>query len=178
LPAEVKNFYFKLIQGRLYLNQQRARFAEVGRWCTFCGIVKSRELRGRGVNRDQPEYEDEMGRLPAENVVHLFWECLSVSNLIKRFFNEMLNSNNLDIDKNKFFTGWYGKSKDNTIFILICVHLVKYIIYNFRNKIRIPTYFTLKEEFWNLMGSLSAYGRWRGEVREIRQSLHNIFEMG
>jgi hypothetical protein len=114
LPAEVKNFYFKLIHGRLYLNQQRARFAEVGRWCTFCGIIKARELRGRGVNRDQPEYEDEMGRLPAENVVHLFWECLSVSNLIKRFFNEMMNLNNLDIDKNKFFTGWYGKSKDNT----------------------------------------------------------------
>jgi hypothetical protein len=38
--------------------------------------------------------------------------------------------------------------------------------------------FTLKEEFWNMMGSLSGYGRWRGEVREIRQSLRGIFVMG
>jgi hypothetical protein len=107
--------------------------------------MKARELRGRGINRDQPEYEDEMGRLPAENVAHLFWECLTVNNLIKRFFNDMMNLNNFDIDKNKFFTGWGGKSKDNTNFILICIHVVKYVIYNFRNKMRIPAYFTLRE---------------------------------
>jgi hypothetical protein len=178
LPAEVKNFCFRLLHGRLYLNQQRTRFADVGRWCTFCGIKKAKELRGRGINREQAEYEEEMERLPAENVAHLFWECSSVGDLIKRFFNEMSNTNNLEIDKNKFFTGWCGKSKDNTNFILICVHVIKYLIFNFRNKIRIPTFFTLKEEFWNMLGSLSTYGRWRGEVREIRQSLRGIFRLG
>jgi hypothetical protein len=178
LPAEVKNFCFKLVHGRLYLNQQGARFADVGRWCTFCGVKKARELRGRGINREHVEYEEEMARLPVESIVHLFWECTNVGEIIKGFFNELMNTNNLEIDKNKFFTGWCGKSKDNTTFILICVHLIKYVIYNFRNKNRLPTFFTLKEEFWNILGGLAAYGRWRGEVREIRQTLLGIFRVG
>jgi hypothetical protein len=134
-----------------------------------------RELRERGIGREHREYEEEMARLPVESVVHLFWECANVRDIIKGFFNAMMGTVNLVIDKNKFFTGWSGKSKDNTIIILICVHVVKYIIYNFRNKQRTPTPFTLKEEFWNLVGGLVVHGRWRGEVREIRQTLRGIF---
>jgi hypothetical protein len=37
LEADFKNVCFNFAQGRLYLNQQRARFAEVNRQCTFCG---------------------------------------------------------------------------------------------------------------------------------------------
>jgi hypothetical protein len=99
LPAEFKNFCFKLVQGRLYLNQQRARFADVGRWCTFCGINKSRELRARGIERDNALYEDEMVRLPAENPAHLFWDCIIVNRLIKVFFNEITGTHNLVVEK-------------------------------------------------------------------------------
>ncbi len=53
LDAEFKDFCFKLMQGRLYLNNQRAHFAEVDRWCTLCGVRKSYELKMRNI---QPEH--------------------------------------------------------------------------------------------------------------------------
>jgi hypothetical protein len=105
LPAEFKNFCFKIMHGRLYLNQQRARFAEVGRWCTFCGINKSRELRERGIERGNALYDAEMERLPAENPAHLFWECNAVNGLINIFFNELVGTRNLAVDRRKYFIG-------------------------------------------------------------------------
>jgi hypothetical protein len=154
LPAEFKNFCFKIMHGRLYLHQQRARFAEVGRWCTFCGINKSRELRGRGVERGNALYDDEMERLPAENPAHLFWECNAVNPLIHTFFNELAGTRNLAVDKRKYFVGWKGRSKGCTIITLIGIHLVKYIMYKSKIRHRIPTLFSLKEEFRSTMGWL------------------------
>ncbi len=176
LPAEFKNFCFKIMHGRLYLNQQRARFAEVGRWCTFCGINKSRELRGRGIERGNALYDAEMERLPAENPAHLFWECNAVNTLIHTFFNELVGTRNLAVDRRKYFIGWQGKSKGSTILILTGVHLIKHILYKFKIRHRIPTLFSLKEEFRSIMGGLCKFQRWRGILGEVQLSLREIME--
>ncbi len=176
LPAEFKNFCFKIMHGRLYLNQQRARFAEVGRWCTFCGINKSRELRGRGIERGNVVYDGEMERLPAENSAHLFWECNAVNPIINAFFNELVGTRNLVVDRRKYFIGWQGKSKGSTMLILIGVHLVKYILYKFKSRHRSPTVFSLKEEFRSIMGGLYKFQRWRGILGEVQLSFREIME--
>jgi hypothetical protein len=60
LEANFKDFCFKLVHGKLYLNAQRARFDnETNRWCTFCGISKVNELKGRGIFENNPLYGDE-----------------------------------------------------------------------------------------------------------------------
>ncbi len=177
LPAEFKNFCFKIVHGRLYLNQQRARFAEAGRWCTFCGINKSRELRARGIERGNALYDAEMERLPAENPAHLFWDCNAVNGLINIFFNELVGTQNLAVDRRKYFIGWQGKSKGSTILILIGVHLVKYILYKFKVRQRIPTLFSLKEEFRSIMRGLCKFQRWRGILGEVQLTLREIMKV-
>jgi hypothetical protein len=177
LPAEFKNFCFKLMHGRLYLNQQRARFADVGRWCTFCGIKKLQELRGRGVERGNVVYDDEMGRLPAENPSHLFWDCNLVNPLLHTLFNELAGTRNLVVDRRKYFLGWEGRSKGCTIVTLIGIHLVKYIMYKSKVRHRIPTLFSLKEEFRVAMGWLGRFQRWRGILGEVQLSWRGIMEI-
>jgi hypothetical protein len=174
LHAEFKNFCFRLVQGRLYLNQQRARFAEVGRWCTFCGIIKIRELGERGIGRDNVLYNEELMRLPGENPEHLFWECVTVNRLVNAFFNNIAGTQNRVIDKNKYFTGWCGKSMDNTVLILVSVHMVKYVLYKYKIRQRIPTFFTLREEFRGMMEGLLRFGRWREKLMEIQETLRGI----
>jgi hypothetical protein len=164
------------MHGRLYLNQQRARFADVGRWCTFCGIKKLQELRGRGVERGNVAYDDEMGRLPAENVSHLFWDCNLVNPLIHALFNELAGTRNLVVDRRNYFLGWEGRSKGCTIVTLIGIHLVKYIMYKFKVRHRIPTIFSLKEEFRAAIGWLGRFQRWRGILGEVQLSWRGIME--
>ncbi len=174
LQAEFKNFCFRLVQGRLYLNQQRARFAEVGRWCTFCGIIKTRELGERGIVRDNVLYNEELMRLPGENPEHLFWECGTVNRLVNSFFNNIAGTQNREVDKKKYFTGWCGKSMDNTVLILVSVHMVKYVLYKYKIRQRIPTFFTLGEEFRGMMEGLFRFGRWREKLMEIQETLRGI----
>jgi hypothetical protein len=71
MDAEIKSFLFKLVHGKLLLNQQRAHYEDIDRWCTFCGIMKKRELAGRGINEGMDEYVAEMRNLPPENTDHL-----------------------------------------------------------------------------------------------------------
>jgi hypothetical protein len=73
LDSELKDFLFRLMHGKLYLNNQRANFGPVNRWCTFCGILKTRELKNRGINRDNAIFEAELEQLPVETTDHLLW---------------------------------------------------------------------------------------------------------
>jgi hypothetical protein len=164
------------MHGRLYLNQQRARFAEVGRWCTFCGINKARELIGRGIERGNVVFNDEMDRLPAENSAHLFWECNVVNPVINIFFNDLIGTRNLVVDRRKYFIGWQGKSRGTTMLILIGIHLVKYIVYKFKSRYGSLTIFSLKEEFRSIMGGLYKYQRWRSMLGELQTSFRDIME--
>jgi hypothetical protein len=135
-----------------------------------------RELRGRGIERDNALYNKELMRLPAENPAHLFWDCTTVNRLVNVFFNEVTGTRNMVVDKNKYFTGWCGKSRDSTIIILICVHTVKYVLYRYKSRQRIPTLFTLKEEFRSMVGGLLRFRRWGGILLEIQQTLRGIME--
>jgi hypothetical protein len=49
LPYDYKNFLFKMVHGKLYLNNQRAWFMEVEPMCTFCMIREKENMKREGV---------------------------------------------------------------------------------------------------------------------------------
>jgi hypothetical protein len=102
LDSEFKDFLFRLLHGKLYLNNQRANFGPVNRWCTFCWIQKIRELKIRGINRDNVLFEAELEQLPAETIDHLLWGCRHTERVITHFFSDMLGVRNPVINKDKY----------------------------------------------------------------------------
>jgi hypothetical protein len=176
LDSELKNFLFRWIHGKLYLNNQRARFGNENRWCTFCGILKERDLRRRGLNREDVEYINEMGLLNSENIDHLFWACRVTSSLITQFFGELLGTPQVIISKSKFFEGWEEYKHDATRWVIIVISLVKYYIYNCSRRKIIPMVTGLREEFRWLTYSLGRKRRWRSIIVDNRRLLNGITE--
>jgi hypothetical protein len=82
LEAGFKEFLFKLMEGRLYLNQALANFANVRCACTFCSITCVRRMKAEGVREEEQEWNNRLNRLRHENVQHLFWECEHVRAVI------------------------------------------------------------------------------------------------
>ena len=72
LKPGVKDFLFRYTHGRLHVNNIRANFEDINRWCTFCSLKEKAELRNEGILLDSQEYQDRMGRLSVETVRHLF----------------------------------------------------------------------------------------------------------
>jgi hypothetical protein len=176
LEAEFKNFLFKFAQGRLYLNQQRARFAEVTRWCTFCEIRKRRELKNLGIEEGTRRYGDEMERLPGENEAHLFWDCQSVKTALTEVSNGIAGMINGDIDKNKFFCGWEERSRDGTLMTIICTNLLRFLIFKCKVRRRLPTSGSLRVEFDEIMNGIFKSVRWstrRDEIVNLFRKLLN-----
>jgi hypothetical protein len=129
LDPSFKNFLFKLVHGKLYLNAQLANFGEVEPQCTFCVIKERAVLRRELIREGSNEHTRRLSALDRESVNHLFWECNSVKTVITKFFNDIAQENNLNINKEKFFGGWSSISIKRTKVLLIIVHFVKYYIY-------------------------------------------------
>jgi hypothetical protein len=82
LDVGFKEFLFKFTQGRLYLNQALANFANVRPACTFCSISCVRRMKAEGLTEEEQEWNNRLNRLRHENVQHLFWECEHVRTVI------------------------------------------------------------------------------------------------
>jgi hypothetical protein len=89
LDVGCKDFLFKYLHGKLYLNSQLANFADVRRECTFCMIQEEKQMRNENVMRGGPEYLRRLSNLSAESVSHLFWGCRWVNNIVQNMFNRL-----------------------------------------------------------------------------------------
>ena len=56
LKPGVKDFLFRYTHGRLHVNNIRANFEDIDRWCTFCSLKEKAELRNEGILADSQEY--------------------------------------------------------------------------------------------------------------------------
>jgi hypothetical protein len=168
LDSDFKDFLFRLAHGKLYLNNQRANFGHVNRCCTFCWIQKSRELRRRGINRENAVYEAEIERLPEETLEHLFWECRDTKKVIVDFFGNELGDRNLVISKDRYWMGWEEYSTDATRWVIIVTGFIKYYLFKCSRRKVLPIQYRLREEFGGLVASLCRRARWRTIV------VHNI----
>ncbi len=81
LEAKFKEFVFRLMQGKLYVNQILANFADVRTQCTFCVILEKRMMRQENVEDGGANWLNRLNRQRHEIVSHLFWECTVVKPL-------------------------------------------------------------------------------------------------
>jgi hypothetical protein len=176
LDAKFKDFLFKLIQGRLYLNQQLARFAEVERWCTFCGIEKVQNLKTRNIVQNDPIYRRELEMLEGETAIHLFWECRHVNDIIKRLCNVIANTDQLAVNREKYLCGFLGRNKDESLFNVMVVNALKFVIYKCKQRMRMPTIYFMKSELEGIFGRLRKFKRWSYYVEHISTTVRILLE--
>ncbi len=155
LESGYKDFLFKYVHGKLYLNNQLANFADVRRECTFCTIQEERQMRNENVMRDSPEYVRRISNLSVETVSHLLWGCRWVNNTVQSTFNRLTGENNRNIDVNKYMGGWLIENKQSQETVLVVIHFVKYVIYVCRNRRVLPLVVHLRYEIDELLLAMS-----------------------
>jgi hypothetical protein len=154
LESDYKDFLFKYLHGKLYLNNQLANFADVRRECTFCMINEEKQMKNENVLRGGPEYLRRLSMLSAETVPHLFWGCRWVNSIIQNTFNRLTDGNNRTVDVNKYMGGWVIETKGNLELILIVIHFVKYVTYVCRNRRVLPSVVHVRYEVEELLNVL------------------------
>jgi hypothetical protein len=96
--------------------------------------------------------------LPAEkeSFEHFFWYCPTTSRIISRFFQEYIN---VPIDKTLFFTGaMYTDTNQLINFqkpVLIVFSLLRYCLWNFKLRKKLPTWHGITSEFFYHMHIMS-----------------------
>jgi hypothetical protein len=172
LEANFKEFCFKLVHGKLYLNAQRARFdRETNRWCTFCGISKISDLRRRGIFENNPQFGDELRRLPAEDPVHLFWGCNMVQTVVQRLLNHMADTGDRIYSQKNYMGGKQLITKEGTMMVVLIVHYVKFRIFVCRLTRKIPLFHPILEHVQDLLGQIRKIPKWRNHVLNLRDCL-------
>jgi hypothetical protein len=174
LDPAFKNFLFKLVHGKLYLNAQLANFGETEPQCTFCVIRERVELRRELIREGSNEHTRRLAALERENVNHLFWECNIVKPVIKKFFNDISQENNLNVSREKYFGGWKSISIKRTKAVLIIVHFVKHYLYTCRNRRKLPTVTGLIYEFSGLERTMGRSDTWNTNFRECVNNFSEV----
>jgi hypothetical protein len=179
LEAGFKDFIFRLVHGKLYLNYQRANFEDVRRGCTFCEMVRHRELVGRGLNVEDIEYQVEIERVPREDMTHLFWECDKSSTLVNGVVQSLIGHQmrgGAVLNKQKFMGGWEGATKGETNVNLLVVHFLKYFIFKCKQRKRFPLIIHALEELGVTVDYLKRMSKWREPLENMAVTLVEIIE--
>jgi hypothetical protein len=124
LDPEFKEFCFKLLQGRLYLNLALSHFSDTPPGCTFCTIKKRRELKNRGIEIGTPQYEVEIVQVEPETIEHLMWLCTEVNGVIKEYVNELAGTRNVNVSVSKY---WEGCELEYNIDTMLSMLIVRFI---------------------------------------------------
>jgi hypothetical protein len=126
LDAGYKDFLFKLVHGKLYLNNQLANFADVERKCTFCSVNEKRLMKMENMRVGSPEYILRISNLCNETISHMMWDCRWLNNIVQCTFNRICGTVNRIVDKDKYMGGWPMENKKCQEVILVMIHYVKW----------------------------------------------------
>ncbi len=174
LAPDFKNFLFKLVHGKLYLNAQLAHFDDIEPQCTFCSLKEKMELKRELVREGSNEYIRRMQALDRETINHLFWDCRHVNRVIRGFFNTIANENDRNVEKDKYMGGWKVESVLRTKIILILIHFVKYYIYSCRIRRNIPSTAGIMYEYGGLLVNIVRNYKWGLNIREMLECMGDI----
>ncbi len=158
------------------MNQQLARFAEVDRWCTFCGINKTQNLKTRNIVQNDPIYRLELEMLEGETAIHLFWDCQHVNDIIRLLCNIIANTDQLAVNREKYLCGFLGRNKDESIFNVMFVNAIKFVLYKCKQRMRMPTIYYMRSELEGIFGRLRRYKRWAYYVEHISTTTRSLLE--
>jgi hypothetical protein len=115
LEPAFKDFCFRLLHGRLYLNNALSNFSDVQPWCTFCLAKKSKELRDRGILEDSPVYRLEVERLERETIKHCLLDCILVRTTVCKTINKITKTVDGQIIEKTYWEGGERISKIETV---------------------------------------------------------------
>jgi hypothetical protein len=153
LDSGYKDFLFRLVHGKLYLNNQLAHFVDVESKCTFCLIQEKKNMKNEKVREGSPEYVRRISNLNNETVIHMMWSCRWVNNVIHSTFNRIMGDRERLVDHSRYMGGWRTDNAKLQEVILLVIHFVKYSVYVCRNRRVVPsvTYITYELEELILM---------------------------
>jgi hypothetical protein len=175
LEAEFKDFLFKLVHGKLYLNNQAAHFADVESKCTFCMINERKKMRTENVMEGSMEYARRIANLDDETVGHLFWGCRWVNGVVETVIKQITGDDNIIVSKDKYFGGWAIESKMEQELSIIILHFVKYLIFVCRNRRNIVTITYIRYELSRLFISLGKREKWRAGMDRLGEIIRGVY---
>jgi hypothetical protein len=170
LAPKFKDFCFKLMHGRLYLNLALSHFTDTEPGCTFCTLRTKGELKRENVNEGTAEYNRRMGLVPNEMIDHLLWSCIETQRVIKQVLNELSGTENLVVNRDMFLEGVMQGRKIDSIVSLMIIRTIQYGLYKCRNRRIIPLYPHIIQEVDFLKETLWKRTKWRESIPNIVHS--------
>jgi hypothetical protein len=174
LDPAFKDFCFKLLHGRLYLNSALSHFMEVQPWCTFCLLRKRKELNNRGILEDSPVYIIEVQRLDRETIKHCFLECDLVRNTVCKTINKITKTLNERICEKAYWEGGERNNKIETLISILTVRYIQFGIYRCRNRRTLPTVVSLYDDVVGLFEILWRKAKWRESLQSCHMFLREV----
>jgi hypothetical protein len=174
LSADYKDFLFRMVHGKLYMNGQRANFEDVEPMCTFCGVKERNVLRREGVDPDSVEYRRRLRALSRETVRHVFWECILVVNVVRKVLNHLAGAMDREVDRKKFMMGWEIVDKRKQTILLIVLHYIKYCLYSCKLRRILPTYANVRYSMEGMLEQLRSREKWRDGTNNLAEYVQGV----
>ena len=176
LGAKFKEFLFRLVHGKLYVNQILANFADVRPHCTMCVIKEKREMKILHIEEDSVVWRDRLNRLSHESVFNLFWDCVCVRTLIDSVGNWLAGTEGRTFIRSMFFGGMDDISTQNMRMCILIVHYIKYIIFECKIRNRIPTITHVRYEMGTLFSCIGNREDWREQREDVPELVYRMME--
>jgi len=159
LKPDFKNFSFRYVQGRLFLNQSVSQYDErVEPYCTFCKINKIAELRVTGILPGSPIFDENLRNVPHESVQHIFWQCPNVGH-ITNWVKTKLELE--ELTQTEFLLGKKAESMVSTEKLNIILMWVKYWIYTRKTMYKIPRVRDIENDWVEIADQVNKVKRFR-----------------
>jgi hypothetical protein len=168
LAPKFKDFCFRLLQGRLYLNLALSHFSETRPGCTFCTIKITRELKNDNILEGSVEYNRRIDQVENETVNHLFWMCRESQRVISEVINDLAGTDNRVVSKDKYFEGLLLPRKCDSNITILVVRTIQFGLYKCRIRKRIPLKAHIMEDMGGLKAVLGKSVRWREGFNNMR----------
>jgi hypothetical protein len=168
LDLGFREFLFRIAQGMVHGNTVVSHFGNVDRKCTFCKILKIKELsRTLGREPDPVEMLVAFESVPDESRPHIFWDCITVNDTI-RLTQHALGGVNI-MNKKDFLMGKLANSMEGTSLYLLINMFVRYKIWNYKLAGVLPKLGTIIHETEEFITRICNKPSWRGQLPLVRQ---------
>jgi hypothetical protein len=176
LEAQFKDFCFKLLHGRLYLNLALSHFTDTRPGCTFCKIRKKKELTDRGINEGSVRFNLEIEQIENETVEHLLWDCGETNRTVKGVVNRLTGRDGVRVNREKYMEGTETDNRGEDTMVIIVCRYIQFLIYKCRQRVKTPSVVYVLEELQGFLGRMQKYERWRGIIRRVPLLMNRILE--
>ncbi len=176
LAPKFKDFCFRLMHGRLYLNSALSHFSDTRPGCTFCTIRVMRELKNDNIAEGTLEYNRRLGQVENETIHHLFWGCRESQRVIGEVVNEIAGTENMRVNKDRYFEGTLLHRRCDSIVAIIVSRIIQFGLYKCRNRRRIPLKPHILEEIEGLKSAMGNSARWREGINNLDELCRTMLE--